>query len=123
MLDADNFLEPEFVERALETFRREPALAYVSCWLRFIGPDGSPYDGSAGYAYLGNRVMRDDSINWDGDTLALIPRELLSDLGFFHDREAATHTDWEFYRRLRDLGRFGLVVPEISPDTASVRSR
>ena len=113
MLDADNVLEPEFLERALETLRREPALAYVSCWLRFIGPDGSPYEGSVGCAHIGNRVMRDDSVNWDGDTLALIPSELLSDLGFFHDREAATHTDWEFYRRLRDLGRFGTVVPEM----------
>ena len=28
-------------------------------------------------------------------------------------REAATHTDWEFYRRLRDLGRFGMVIPEM----------
>jgi hypothetical protein len=113
MLDADNVLEPEFLERALQAFRREPELAYVSCWLRFIGPDGSPHEGSAGCAHIGNRVMRDDSINWDGDTLALVPRELLSDLGFFHDPEAATHTDWEFYRRLRDLGRFGMVVPEM----------
>ena len=113
MLDADNVLEPEFLERALGAFRSEPALAYVSCWLRFIGPDGSPHEGSVGCAHLGNRVMRDDSVNWDGDTLALIPRELLSGLGFFHDREAATHTDWEFYRRLRDLGRFGMVIPEM----------
>jgi glycogen synthase len=113
MLDADNVLEPEFLERALEALRSEPELAYVSCWLRFIGPDGSPYEGSVGCAHIGNRVMRDDSVNWDGDTLALIPRQLLSDLGFFHEPQAATHTDWEFYRCLRDLGRFGMVVPEM----------
>ncbi|MGH2974286.1 MAG: glycosyltransferase, partial [Solirubrobacterales bacterium] len=36
MLDADNALEPEFCERALEAFWREPELAYVTCWLRFV---------------------------------------------------------------------------------------
>ena len=112
MLDADNVLEPEFVERALETFRLEPTLAYVSCWLRFIGPDGSPYEAHSGCAHIGNRVMRDDSVNRDGDTLALVPCALISELGFFHELEATTHTDWEFYRRLREQNRFGMVIPE-----------
>ena len=112
MLDADNVLEPEFVARALDVFRRDPTLAYVSSWLRFIGEDGSPYPDCAGCAHLGNRVMRDDAVNWDGDTLAMVPRALLADLGFFHETEATTHTDWEFYRRLREENRFGMVIPE-----------
>lgn len=112
MLDADNVLEPEFVARALDVLRHEPSVAYVSSWLRFIAEDGSPYPDCAGCAHLGNRVMRDDAVNWDGDTLAMVPRALLVDLGFFHETEATTHTDWEFYRRLREENRFGMVIPE-----------
>ncbi|HEY7255340.1 MAG TPA: glycosyltransferase [Solirubrobacterales bacterium] len=113
MLDADNVLEPEFVARALEVFRNEPGLGYVGSWLRYIEPDGSPLAEPSGGIYLGNRVLRHEgSENWDGDTFALLPRRMLLDLGFFHEPEGATHADWEFFRRLRDEGRFGLVIPE-----------
>jgi glycosyltransferase involved in cell wall biosynthesis len=107
MLDADNVLEPEFLERAIDVCRRGTDVAYVSCWLRFIEPDGEPYRLSAGSAHLGNRVMREDVSNWDGDTLALIPHRLFEELGYFHDTEAATNTDWEFYRRLRRTAASG----------------
>jgi glycogen(starch) synthase len=112
MLDADNVLEPEFTARALEVFEREPELAYVSCWLRFIGPDGCLVSDPAGYAPLGNSVVRDDNNNWDGDTLALLPRRIFAELGFRFDPAAVIYSDWEFYRALREAGRFGTVIPE-----------
>jgi glycosyltransferase involved in cell wall biosynthesis len=110
MLDADNLLEPTFVERALVAFRREPRLAYVTCWLRMIGPDGADMPAGRGYAPLGNGVLRGEVENWDGDTVALLPRELFAEQGF---RYAGTmQSDWELYRELRAAGRFGVVVPE-----------
>jgi glycosyltransferase involved in cell wall biosynthesis len=112
MLDADNVLEPEFVARALEVFAREPELAYVSCWLRFIGPDGALVADPAGYAPLGNSVVRDDANNWDGDTIALLPRALFTEAGAGFDPAAVIYSDWEFYRSLRDAGRYGTVIPE-----------
>lgn len=112
MLDADNVLEPEFVARALEVFEREPDLAYVSCWLRFIGPDGAPNRDPGGYAPLGNRVVRDDVENWDGDTLAMLPRRLFAELGLGFEEPAIVYSDWELYRALRAAGRFGVVIPE-----------
>jgi glycosyltransferase involved in cell wall biosynthesis len=112
MLDSDNVLEPEFVARALAVFEREPELAYVSCWLRFIAPDGSPHADPAGYAPIGNSVVRDDTDNWDGDTLALLPRKVFTDLGYGFDPSAVIYSDWELYRRLREDGRFGTVIPE-----------
>jgi len=112
MLDADNVLEPQFVARALQVIEREPDLAYVSCWLRFIGPDGEPVADPAGYAPLGNRVVRDDTNNWDGDTLALLPRRVFTELGLRFDPSAVIYSDWEFYRVLRDAGRYGVVIPE-----------
>jgi glycogen synthase len=113
MLDADNVLEPEFVARALEIFAREPELAYVSCWLRFMAADGSPTsEPAAGYAPLGNRVVRSDEDNWDGDTVAVLPRRVFAELGYGFEPASAIQSDWELYRWLREDGRFGAVVPE-----------
>lgn len=112
MLDADNALEPQFVERALEVFASDPGLAYVSCWLRFVGPDGFPLDQPSGYAPLGNGVVSDDVENWDGDALALLPRQLFVQHGYAYEESAGTHSDWDLYRRLRVHGRLGAVIPE-----------
>lgn len=112
MLDADNVLEPRFVARALEVLDREPGLAYVSCWLRFIGADGSLLAEPAGYAALGNRVVRDDTNNWDGDTLALLPRRIFTELSLRFDPSAVIYSDWELYRALREAGLYGVVIPE-----------
>jgi glycosyltransferase involved in cell wall biosynthesis len=112
MLDDDNLLEPEFVVRALATFRREPGLAYVTSWLSYIAADGSPMTGPSAYAPLGNSVLAEDTGNWDGDTLALLPRSLFSELGYGYETAATMQSDWELYRRLREDGKFGAVIPE-----------
>jgi glycosyltransferase involved in cell wall biosynthesis len=111
MLDADNVLEPQFVERALAAMRREPALAYVSCWLRMIAPDGSDVPAGGGYAAIGNGALEDEIENWDGDTLCLMPRRLFADEGFRFG--GAMHSDWQLYRLLRSRGRLGAVIPEL----------
>jgi Glycosyl transferase family 2/Glycosyl transferases group 1 len=110
MFDADNVLEPEFVSRALETLRADPRLAYVTCWLRFVGPKGEELDGR-GYAPLGNRVLRGEEENWDGDTIALFPSRVLEELDPTFPPEAAMHADWLLYRRLRARGEYGAVIP------------
>lgn len=111
MFDADNLLDPEFVARALELLRSDPELAYVTCWLRFIDPAGEELDGR-GYAPLGNRVLVADEENWDGDTTALLSRRALDRLPEPFDRRGAMHGDWHFYRRLRERGEYGAVIPE-----------
>jgi hypothetical protein len=112
MLDADNMLEPRFAERALAAFAREPDLAYVTCWLQTVGPDGEELPLQPGYAALGNAVVEDDKENWDGDTIAMLPRGLFSELGYCFGPEGSMHSDWELYRWLRHDGRFGAVIPE-----------
>jgi len=110
MLDADNLAGPEFVERALATFRREPALAYVGCWLPMIDPEGNRLADGFGFAPLGNAVLRDDEENWDGDTLALFPRRFFYEPWFGF--AGSMHSDWQLYRRLRERGWFGAIMPE-----------
>lgn len=111
MFDADNALEPEFVSRALAMLRADPGLAYVTCWLRFVDPAGEELDGR-GYAPLGNRVLAGEEENWDGDTIALFPSRVLRDLEPTFAVEVAMHADWLLYRRLRERGRYGAVIPE-----------
>lgn len=130
MLDADNVLEQDFVALALAMLRADPALAYVTCWLRFIAPDGSDIE-SGGYAPLGNRVVVADSHdshetnNWDGDAIALLPRRVFSELGHGYEPTAGMQSDWELYRALREEGRFGAVIPKrlaryrVHPDSLS----
>lgn len=112
MLDADNRYEPEFVERALQLLLREPDLAYVTCWLRYIAPDGSPLKEIQAYAPLGNSVLSQETDNWDGDATAVLPRSVFAELGYRYEPQSALHADWELYRRLRQDGRFGAVIPE-----------
>lgn len=112
MFDADNALEPEFVARALRVLRSDPGLAYVTCWLRFIDAEGRELDGR-GYAPLGNRVLRGEEENWDGDTIALFPRRVLDALEPTFAPETAMHADWLLYRRLRARGQYGAVIPEL----------
>jgi glycosyltransferase involved in cell wall biosynthesis len=112
MFDADNVLEPEFVERALQMFMLDPELAYVTCWLRFVDPDGEDLRGQ-GYAPLGNRVVREEGENWDGDMTALVSRRALEQLGSAYDPRIAIQADWDLYRRLRDRREYGAVIPEL----------
>lgn len=112
MLDSDNLLEPEFVARALSVLKAEPDLAYVTCWLRMVGPDNRDTDVHPSFAPLGNSVFSDYEENWDGDTLAMLPRRLFTELGFEYHPEGSMHSDWELYRWLRAGGRFGAVIPE-----------
>jgi glycosyltransferase involved in cell wall biosynthesis len=111
MLDADNMLEPTFVERALATHRRQPDLAYVSCWLRMVDVDGGELPTRQGYAALGNGALPEENEeNWDGDTLALLPRSLLAE--FRYEAHGSMHNDWGLYRAFRELGLLGTVIPE-----------
>lgn len=118
MLDADDILERDFVSRALETLRSDPGLSYVTCWLRYVRPGGSEFEAT-GCAPLGNRVVSADSNeshdsgNWDGGTIALLPRQVFSELGYRYEPIAAMQSDRELYRHLREDGRFGAVIPEL----------
>ncbi|MDX6634985.1 MAG: glycogen synthase [Solirubrobacterales bacterium] len=112
-LDADNTLEPGFVARAVAMIEADPEIAYVTSWLRFFGDEEEARvrAGASGYAPLGNAVRSDDAINSDGDAIALMPRRLFTREGYAYEEDGVLMADWEFYRRLREGGRFGAVMP------------
>jgi glycosyltransferase involved in cell wall biosynthesis len=114
-LDADNTLEPGFVAQAVAMIEADPEVAYVTSWLRFFGDEEEARvrAGAAGYAPLGNAVRSDDAINSDGDAIALMPRRLFASEGYSYERDGVLMADWELYRRLREDGRFGAVIPAL----------
>jgi glycosyltransferase involved in cell wall biosynthesis len=125
-LDADNTLEPGFVARAVAMVEADPEIAYVTSWLRFFGePEALAAAGTGGYAALCNAVRSDDAINSDGDAIALMPRRLFAREGYAYEEDGILMADWEFYRRLREDGRFGVVIPfleanyRVRPDSLS----
>lgn len=115
-LDADNLISPTFVERCVELLESDPAIAYVTCWSRYIDEDGEPVEwpgsGAArGYHPLGNATQLVERTNTAGDALAVLPRRLF-DLGFRYSEDVPICEDWMLYRALRRSGRFGVVIPE-----------
>ena len=92
--------------------REDPELAYVTCWLRMVNAEGEDTSVHPGYAPLGNAVLSDYGENWDGDTMALLPRRVFTELGFEFEAEGSMHSDWQLYRLMREQGAYGAVVPE-----------
>jgi glycosyltransferase involved in cell wall biosynthesis len=112
MFDADNVLDPSFVSRALAILEADPELAYATSWLRFTGQEGEDLDDILGYAPLGNAALEEDEENWDGDMTALFPRRVLEEFDPPFAELGPMQGDWSLYRRLRERGRYGAVIPE-----------
>jgi glycogen(starch) synthase len=111
-LDADNMFEPEFVSRAVEILEARPELAYVTAWSRYLEEDGSPRRGPViGYQPLGNGSALLEEINVAGDAAALLRRRVF-DAGFRWSEELTSYEDWALYRRMRDAGHLGVVIPQ-----------
>jgi glycosyltransferase involved in cell wall biosynthesis len=112
MFDADNTLDPSFVSRALAVLEGDPRLAYATSWLRFTGQAGEELADILGYAPLGNAALDEDGENWDGDMTALFPRHVLEEVDPPFSELGPMQGDWQLYRRLRERGMYGAVIPE-----------
>jgi glycogen synthase len=111
-LDADNVALPAFVERCVEALERDPEIAYVTSWSRYIDergrPDSSPVGG---YQPIGNSTSLLDSVNVAGDATAVIRRRVF-ELGISYSADINSYEDWLLYRRMRSAGLYGHVIPE-----------
>ena len=111
-LDADDLLEPEFVERCVRALERDPKLAYVTTWVAYIDPDGRPLpELSAGLTPYGNwsRLMERNNV---GGTCAAMFRRRLFEMGFAYSPDLISYEDWLLYYDLQRGGHHGAVIPE-----------
>jgi glycogen(starch) synthase len=110
-LDADDMLEPDFVERCVDALLADPELAYVGTWSRYIDEDGGPRaDGEPGYTPLGNWSTLIEEQNVGGSASAVIRRWLFDD-GLRYSHELTSYEDWLFYLQLRQAGHRGDIIP------------
>ena len=105
MVDADDLLEPTYLERSLAAFADAPALAFVSHWLRAFGDEQwewTPTD--CGFPAL----LQSNAING----AALMRRQMFDRLGGFDETMTDGCEDWEFWIRAVAQGFSGVIVPE-----------
>jgi glycosyltransferase involved in cell wall biosynthesis len=102
-LDADDILEPTFIERTYEALERTNA-AYAYTDARTFGPRASlvpirPFDGNA--LFEGNFIP----------VTALLKKSVFLEVGGF-DPSWPAHEDHELWARLFVRGHYGVLVPE-----------
>jgi glycogen(starch) synthase len=111
-LDADNTLEPNFVERTLIAIDQNPDVAFVTSWSRYIDEFGehlpTPHIGYQPIGNASNEVLKN---NVAGDAVALLRRHLF-DIGFSYSEDLTSYEDWQLYQQLYLSGFYGIVIPE-----------
>jgi glycogen(starch) synthase len=111
-LDADDLLLPDFVARCVKALEREPELAYVTTYVQYMQPDGTPVDDERrGYMPYGNwtRLMERNNA---GGTCAAVFRRHLFESGFSYSLDLTSYEDWFLYQELAAAGHHGAVIPE-----------
>lgn len=115
--DADDWWDPEFLEKCLEVFQTgEPELGVVYAWTAHHFENGQPMGTASASRHEGYVARMIALENFLGNgSAALLRRELFEKAGGFNpgfaDARAQGCEDWEFFARLGEITRFR-VVPE-----------
>jgi glycosyltransferase involved in cell wall biosynthesis len=119
-LDADDLLEPTWIERGLARLDADPDLAFVSHWMQTFGDESWAWTpGDCELATL----LDVNSVN----SAALVRRAVVDAVGGFDETMRDGCEDWEFWIRVTEAGFRGAIVPEVMyryrrrPDSMSRR--
>jgi glycogen(starch) synthase len=110
-LDADDAIDPRFIERCVDPLERDPELAYVASWTLYCDEHLQPRDDGGGYNPYGNWSRLIERNNVGGTCTALIRRTVFDD-GFYYSPDLTSYEDWFLYREMHLAGLHGAVVPE-----------
>jgi GT2 family glycosyltransferase len=105
MVDADDLLEPVYLERSLERLARDPHIAFASHWLRTFGDEDwewTPTDCTF------PALLQTNTVNG----AALMRRSMFEHLGGFDETMVDGCEDWEFWIRAVAAGFPGVIIPE-----------
>lgn len=108
-LDADDVLEPTFLERVVGAMDRDPGLAAVGTLVRYFEDVPQRVTG----AWLPVGFDRDLLCceNWACNATALLRKDALLEAGGY-DEALTAFEDWDLYCGLARLGHRCLIVPE-----------
>lgn len=111
-LDADNVLEPTFVERCVTLLEADETLAFVTSWNRYIDDIGLPFGPpNEGYRPVGNWTSLVEEQGIAGDGVAVLRRRVFDTHAFSED--LTSFEDWALYRALHRARQYGRVIPEM----------
>ena len=104
-VDADDVLEPAWLERASDVLRDRADVAFVTHWLKAFGDQ--QWDWTPQRCDLVT-LLDANSVNG----AALVRREVIEDVGLFDPAMRAGCEDWDLWIRVVRKGYRGWVVPE-----------
>lgn len=106
-LDADDMLEPLFLERTSAVLDQQPGVGFVTTNVRFCGLEEGTWSGGEPST---ERLLYDCRMV----VTTLFRRVAWQQVkGFSQDRSFVTYEDWDFWLRLVDAGWRGQLVPEV----------
>jgi glycosyltransferase involved in cell wall biosynthesis len=105
-VDADDRLEPTWIERGVAALDADPGLAFVSHWLDTFGDE--QWEWKPTRCDLG-MLLDTNTING----AAIVRRAVVEAVGGFDESMRGGCEDWEFWIRVTERGYRGAILPEI----------
>lgn len=105
-LDADDALEPTFLEKTVDVLDRHPGFTFVSCWLTMFGTESHLWcqDRCDLATLLAECTVL---------TAAPVRRRAVLDVGGYDEKMPhAGYEDWDLWITLTERGHEGTIVPE-----------
>ena len=103
-LDADDYFDNTFFEKALGVFEKEPQTAVVTSYIRFFGNhsgSSKPRGGSAANFLFSNQCP----------ACAMVKKTVWDDVGGYDEDMKLGYEDWEFYIRITQKNWNVHVIP------------
>jgi glycosyltransferase involved in cell wall biosynthesis len=106
-LDADDRLEPAFLEKTVKLLDANPSITFVSAWLRTFGEE--VWEWKPERCDLPALLTEDTVL-----TAALVRRDAVAAVGGYDDRMPVQgDEDWDLWLTLVERGGRGVILPEI----------
>jgi glycosyltransferase involved in cell wall biosynthesis len=104
-IDADDYFDPTFFEKALAVFEKEPQTAVVTSYIRFFGNktgSSKPRGGTAANFLFSNQCP----------ACAMVKKTVWDEVGGYDESMKMGYEDWEFYIRIAQKNWNVHVIPE-----------
>jgi glycosyltransferase involved in cell wall biosynthesis len=106
-LDADDRLEPRYLEKVVPILDAEPSVAFASCWLRTFGEED--WEWKPEQCDLPTLLWEDTVL-----TAALVRRQAVLDTGAYDTKMPVQgDEDWDLWLTLVERGYRGVILREV----------
>jgi hypothetical protein len=106
MLDADDRLEPDYIEVSVQALEQHPEVAFASHWLRTFGAAVDEWRPTSCDL---EALLEHNSVNG----AALFRRSAWAAVGGFDESLSGGLEDWDFWLRLVHGRHHGLIIPRV----------